>query len=168
MADSPHYHPVYEMPSLVRPIWIVFSIILGAFSLKICVLDSSSESIDRAFAILIIAALLISPLGWIYYLPISSGPIAILIYSWVINRRLSDQSELRRSEKIKIGLIIAFSLGCLFPFPAALLFQPNAFFTISLGSFYFWAYLSIWGYLVMDFSFLNSPRGATRPGWSVP
>ena len=76
-------------------------------------------------------SLLLSPLGWVYYLWFVMPPFCLLTLEWVYSRDT-------RSD----WAIVALALLCV---PAAALpaGQPNGWLTLTLGSAYFWGSLLI-------------------------
>jgi hypothetical protein len=99
------------------------AVVVGLWTLRAVV--RSGHDIDRAFAMMMLAALLVSPLGWVYYWWLPVGPMAAL---------------LRRPPA-------AFWIAA--PLMAAPLFvvtagQPNGWMTVTVGSAYFWATLLAW------------------------
>ena len=72
--------PVVLAPGLVK-FWIVAAGLVGVATLIVTANDRSARAVDRAFALLLVAAVLISPLGWIYYMPVAAGPIAAIVFA---------------------------------------------------------------------------------------
>ena len=67
--------PLLIAPPLVNG-WIVAAALVGVVTLAVTIRDRAPDAIDRAFALLLVAAQLMSPLGWIYYLWLPAGPLA--------------------------------------------------------------------------------------------
>jgi hypothetical protein len=100
--------------------------------------------VDRAFAFLLVAAQLISPLGWVYYLWLPAGPLAMVA---------ANRTRRSRGAMFVSGLLSVVALGSLLLPPTALLeFQPSRWATIAIASAYFWATISLWGWLMLDFA----------------
>jgi hypothetical protein len=117
------------VPWIITPLTLVASAIVGVVTLVV-----ARTSVDRMFAATVLGALLISPLGWIYYLWLAAPGVIALWHT----RRLPPI--------LWIALVIL-----LVPFygpPHSAGFGPLATFT--LGSAYFWAVLLIWGAVVSD------------------
>ncbi len=96
--------------------------------------DRRVESIDEDWAVLLLASLLLSPLGWVYYLWIAFGPAAATIGHgrfW----------ERRRPADL---LLIPGLGGWLWYGKMAHWGQPNPLATATFASMYFWALLSLW------------------------
>jgi hypothetical protein len=106
--------------------------------------DDTESAIDRAFALLLVAAQLLSPLGWVYYLWLPAGPIAAL----AVRRSRSDVRWF--SVRGLLGLVTIF--GFVAPLPVLFSFQPRGWASVSFASAYFWATLSVWILLLLDFT----------------
>jgi Glycosyltransferase family 87 len=128
-----------QLPSVV-PV----ATILGAGVVSVCALarvicDSGREHEgDRDFVTLFLGALLASPLGWVYYLPLAYGPIL----GWLGGA--DGWSELRRlvtSHRVMVGCGLALLY---IPHEAAALGQPSAVATLTLASAYFWGVSLLW------------------------
>jgi hypothetical protein len=122
-APSPYFTPLLLAPSIVRPLWLAAAVVVGLWTLRSVV--RSGHDIDRAFAMMMLAALLVSPLGWVYYWWLPVGPMAAL---------------LRRPPA---AFWIAAPLMAL-PLVGVTAGQPNGWMTVTLGSAYFWATLLAW------------------------
>jgi hypothetical protein len=90
-------------------------------------------NIDIAWTILWCAALLISPLGWTYYLWWAAGPIgAVVLHAW------HHRPERR-------WLLVVLAAGVSLPSGATLLLgQPSVVASFTIGSILTWALLAIW------------------------
>ena len=141
---------ITEIPVLVYPLWVAAAGVFGSLTLFLSVSDHSSNSIDRSFCLLIIGALLVSPLGWIYYTWLILGPMTALIRSWFLNKRMEKERVSHKILSARNGLIIVASIGMIWPYPYTLSFQPNGIATITVGSIYFWTYIAIWCGLAAD------------------
>jgi len=137
---QPMAPPVIARPDLVK-YWIVAAGLVGAVTFLVCVSDRSVRAVDRAFAVLIVAALLMSPLGWIYYMPLAAGPIAAVVLA----------RERRRAPNSWSALAAAIAIvGFLWPHPLLGVLQPNRWATLLFTSMYFWGTLAAWTWLVID------------------
>jgi hypothetical protein len=149
LAASPVFLPAFGKPTLIKPLWLATGGLIGLVTLALTTHDNSKEEVDRSLALLFVAAQLISPLGWIYYSWLAFGPIIALWVSWYEDwpkDREADKS-LWRARNV---LILFTLLGFLIPYNCLLLFQPNQFITFSSGSTYFWATLTLWAGLCVD------------------
>jgi alpha-1,2-mannosyltransferase len=130
--------PLVVHPGWVNA-WIPLAGLIGAATLIVAVADRSALAVDRAFALLLVAAILISPLGWIYYAPVVAGPVAALL---VDERRALT----RRWGSVLLGGVAV--AGCFWPHPLLGVFQPNRWSTVLFTSAYFWGVLAAWGWLL--------------------
>ena len=92
------------------------------------------EPTDVDWAVLLMASLLLSPLGWVYYLWILLGPVAAAIGHsrfWQRPRRLDL-------------LLVPGLAGWLWYGRMAEWGQPSPLATATFASMYFWALLSLW------------------------
>jgi arabinofuranan 3-O-arabinosyltransferase len=70
-----HATPIFHVPALIRPLWFM-SVAIVAVGSAITLVRAAD--LDRSWVALCLASLLISPLGWEYYVPIVVGPIVAL------------------------------------------------------------------------------------------
>jgi len=143
------YIPFIAAPELIRPLWMMTAILIGGVTLLAAAADDSLAATDRGFALLILAALLISPLGWGYYLWLPVGPFAALIPVW-----WKDRTDATRSAETVVrsrNLLCLLALpGLAWPFLCVTWFQPSPWATVSLGSVYFWSTFLLWLALLAD------------------
>jgi hypothetical protein len=92
------------------------------------------ESIDADWAVLLLASLLLSPLGWVYYLWIALGPLAAAV---------GHSRFWQRRQPIDLLLIPGLA-GWLWYGKMAHWGQPSPIATATFASMYFWALLSLW------------------------
>ncbi len=149
-SQNPLFIPVTEAPDLITVLWLILGGTIGALTCWVIHFDETEQAVDRAFAALLLAALLISPLGWQYYVIFSMGPLSTVVCSWwsgptkrVFFRKLDFQFW----RTIFVYLSIP---GLLIPLFAVKLFQPNALATAILGSVYFWSILFLWTSVILD------------------
>ena len=145
--------PLVVAPSLVNG-WIVAAALVGTVTLVVTIRDREPHAIDRSFALLLVAAQLISPLGWIYYLWLPAGPIAALATPHVASgfRRTSATagSPKGRRHVLKRVLALVAMIGFVYPMPFLLAFRNHAWATLTIASIYFWATLALWLLLLDD------------------
>ena len=69
--------PLVIHPAIVRPLWWIGAAIVAAVSGRALLVAraGAADRRDWAWALLIVAALLVSPLGWVYYVPLAAGPL---------------------------------------------------------------------------------------------
>ena len=127
--------PLAVVPVIVVPLWIAASLAVVAITLR--TLRRQGDA-DHVFAATIAAALLVSPLGWIYYLFFLAAPVAALL--------ASDARAIRTTGGMAIAAAVALGL-CLNPLTVTV-GQPNGWLTLTLGSVYAWSLFGIWSYAV--------------------
>lgn len=121
LTPSPTLTPVLDAPWLVMPLWVVAVGLVTVWSAR-----ALSWSTDHMFAVTILASLLISPLGWVYYLWLALPPCLAL---W----------QRQTSGLMWAGLVYQcaplFYLG---------IGQPYAIATVLLACAYVWAIVLLW------------------------
>ncbi|HEU5190899.1 MAG TPA: glycosyltransferase family 87 protein [Methylomirabilota bacterium] len=157
LAPSAYYAPLFDAPGLIGPIWLLLSAAVGVVSLTIAATDSSARTVDRGFAVLLFAALLISPLGWTYYWWLALGPMVALVAAW---NPLAQGTTLSSTARWRRALLLVAVPGLLWPLPATVAFQPNPWATALTGSAYFWATLALWAALIADWRLAGGRVGA--------
>jgi len=148
---TPYYVPLVELPHLVKPLWLVAGGVVGILTMALAVCDSTDHAVDRAFGLLLIGSLLVSPLGWVYYIWLPLGPMGVLLRSWSLSSASGTAPAAIRTDRWKKALFLGAVLGLIFPYHAPIMLQPSALATIAVGSVYFWAILALWIWLVIDF-----------------
>jgi hypothetical protein len=111
-------------------------------------LKARSTRVDGDWAALLLAALLISPLGWNYYLWMALWPAAALI---------AAERPWRHPRAADVCLVAGLA-GWLWWGRMTLWGQPAPLATVTFGSMYFWALLSLWAWTL---SVVRRPRPAT-------
>lgn len=166
LAENPMFTPAVHAEFLIIPLWIIFAAIIAVAAFWLSVRDPSLCATDRAFAILLFSAILISPLGWIYYLFFLLGPLTALLYSW--NDRLQSHmwQDYFLHHKVRTLFLLGGISGFLVPLIGINLFQPNSLATLTLGSIYFWSTLMLWSCLITDWAIDNYQP--TQPPTSSP
>lgn len=139
---QPIVTPVVVAPALVRFLWIVAAAVVGLITVAVVIRDRTASAVDRAFGLLLVAAQLISPLGWIYYLWLPAGPVAALAL-----RPRPERPPLRGARR---ALAFGAAVGFAWPMPFLMAFQPHAWATLCVASMYFWATLALWLWLLID------------------
>jgi alpha-1,2-mannosyltransferase len=151
LAPSMYYEPLLEAPGLVAPIWLLMSGTIGAVSLAVAAADWGDRAVDRGFGLLLLAALLISPLGWTYYWWLALGPVVAVVGSWWWGRDARpERPPASNTGRWRRALLLAAVPGLFWPLPATIAFQPSAWATVLIGSAYFWATLALWAALIAD------------------
>lgn len=148
LTTTPIFQPVALAPGLVR-LWILAAGAITVTTLAAAMVDASADATDRAFAFLLVAAQLISPVGWVYYLWFAAGPLAALTLA-------RDQMPVRSYSTNGRWLTAIALAGLVTPITAPYYFQRSALATLTIGSVYFWATFALWGRLVVGLC--ASPR----------
>jgi hypothetical protein len=124
MLDASPYHtPLVEAPRLAATLSLMLVLLVAAISLFV----ARTADVDRRWALLLLACLLCSPLGWIYYGWIFAGPMWLL---WKDGRLWMPGLWLAAP-----GLFVPMWLTA----PTT-----HALATLTLGSVYTWTYLGLW------------------------
>jgi hypothetical protein len=127
-ADNPQFAPLWLEPRLVWPSTAGLMIAALAFAWS---WSRETAEADRDYLVVGLLALLVSPLGWVYYLWLFMPAFCVVIMEW-----------LRARDARSDWAILAVVLFCI---PATILEagQPNGWLTLTLGSAYFWAALLV-------------------------
>jgi hypothetical protein len=147
-SSSPNFAPVFDAPFMVKPLWIFLSVCIGVGSFFAIHADHRPNTVDRDFALLIICALLVSPLGWIYYLWLALGPLTAIVCSWTEAEAALQPGRLLRLKRLVFALAW---FGFCWPYPATLYFNTGLLSGATIGSTYFWSYVLLWMLLVVHF-----------------
>ena len=132
--------PVASASWLVYPLWVVASmLVLGVSLWSIPRALARDGGTDRVFAVGLTAALLISPIGWIYYHFLFVGPTLAL----AVNERWWGTSRARRV------LLVCFTVPLLAAPGMLAAGQPNGWLSLTLGSVYFWSLVALWVCIVL-------------------
>ena len=139
-------HPLIDRPQVIRPLWI-----LGAALISVVTAARWRmwPDVDRTFLITGAAMLLLSPLGWVYYLWFLLPPLlAVLLRHGALDGR--------GRRLLWIGLAALFV-----PSPAPWLSFMTGAMTATLGSIYAWGLLLLW------IGAVTSPTATPKAGRSV-
>ena len=129
------YATVVELPALVVPLALVLSLTVGVVTLASAVGRRPEPArSDADWAVLLLAALLMSPLGWNYYVWIAVWPVAAVI---------AAHQPWRHPTAGDLWLVAGLA-GWLWWGAMTGWGQPHPLATLTTGSFYFWALLSLW------------------------
>jgi alpha-1,2-mannosyltransferase len=127
--------PLVHAPALVKPLAVVGAALICAATVwRTRGSDSGTRQIDTAFLLILLGAILGSPLGWVYYLPLIVPPLAAVFTtgSW----RVLPRPTL-------IVLLLA-AAGLYVPLEQAAANQPSAVVTLTIASVYFWSSVALW------------------------
>ncbi len=113
-------------------------------------------SVDRAWAVLLLASLLLSPLGWVYYVWIALWPVAAAI---------GHAAPWRRRRAIDL-LLVPGLLGWLWFRRMAAWGQPSPLASLLFASMYCWALAALWAWTrreaVLDSAHPRADTGANH------
>jgi hypothetical protein len=140
LSGSGMYAPVAHLSSAgIKGLWILLGGALGLLTLTSARGDTH-EQIDRAFALLLLAALLLSPLSWAYYYFLPLGPTLAVIARWSGDTRADTRWCL-------LGLSVPlFFLS----YEVSMILQPHPIGTLLFGNLFFWPVFGIWLALLLD------------------
>ena len=158
LSENPTFAPSWHLPQFITPLWIACSGILGIVLFAILHLDQSPQSVDRAFALLLLGAILISPLGWIYYLFFPLGPLTGMVHKAWSDKKKNKTPRFPVYERTRNILMVLAGAGLIFPLQFAYFFQPNWWATLTIGSMYFWSTLAVWTALLLDWHITKCPN----------
>jgi hypothetical protein len=122
----------------VLPLAAILSCAAGLVTFRV-LMRARPARVDGDWAALLMAALLISPLGWNYYLWMALWPAAGLIAAerpW-------------RDPRVGDAWLLAGLAGWLWWGKMTLWGQPEPLATLTFGSMYFWALLSLWTWTLL-------------------
>lgn len=153
------FEPVLMLgPATVKLIWLVLAGGLGLVMLVVACRDRSQPGLDRAFALLLASALLLSPLGWNYYFLLPVPPLLALLMRWKQEGRVTRGCH---------WLLLLALPGLFWPISWTFAGQPSALLTLTIGSVYFWTLLCVWLALVVDGWTPGEPETSTPGATSV-
>ena len=147
-------------PPVIGTIWLGTGILVGLLTYAVAFKDSSRRGVDRAFALMLLASLLLSPLGWTYYFWLPVGPIVVLWAAWRRGPDAETGCSTWTRNLLKFALI-----GLMYPLWCIGLGQPRSLGTVLISSLYFWGLVLVWFALLIDgwrLSFRSRPIFASR------
>jgi hypothetical protein len=141
LAPSPYFTALWNQEAAIAPLWLLGSALIAAATFWALLRDRGPRSIDRAFALILTTALLISPLGWIYYLPLAIPAVVGLLAP-----RPGEPVALRSAQ----GWALAFAtLLMLTPHTVVAGLPRSGIATATVGSCYFWSLLALWAVILV-------------------
>jgi glycosyl transferase family 87/glycosyl transferase family 2 len=156
-ADSVWYVPLFHLPLFaVWGLWLVAGGLMGLVSLGVTSTGNSASDVDRDLTLLLTVSVLLSPLGWIYYLWLILPPLAgMLVRGWP---GTACREALPRW--VRVLLVVVFA-GYIWPIVGARFLEPNAshlrarsysamvsIATLTIGNIYCWGLAAFWVCLV--------------------
>ena len=123
---------------LVKPAWFSIGAVIGLATLgayrRLERRSGSAGTVDLQFLLVLLGALLLSPLGWIYYVPLAVTPALALLH----RAGLRDLAS-RRAWVWLPGLAALYV-----PIEATHVGAASSLLTATLGSVYFWGVFLLW------------------------
>jgi len=134
--------PIVDAPGAVTALWLLTSVAIAGVSMWAVHKHTESErgaaAVDHLFGVGLSASLLITPLGWLYYVFFLVGPFTAR-WSTVAWRATPSWRK----------ILAVFVTICFVAPPGVLArYQPNGWATLSIGSAYFWGFLGLWLYAI--------------------
>jgi alpha-1,2-mannosyltransferase len=117
--------------------------------------DSSPTEVDRSFALLLTASVMLCPLGWAYYFWLPLGPTVALMAAWKRQGAPVGWPAVWSRRLFWIGFA-----GLFCPIQLLGLGQPFPLATVLIANMYFWTILGIWLGLLLDAWAANTSRSA--------
>jgi hypothetical protein len=139
LSENVQYAVVASAPWLIRPLWLGGAAIVGLVTMVAARRTRSAGQVDRGFALILLAALLMSPLGWLYYVNLALGPLVARAIPWW-------QAGTRPTRR----MMITAGVALYFPTAYTLTLQPLPVATLIVGSAYFWGMSIVWVLLLND------------------
>jgi hypothetical protein len=150
--DGGAYQPLIPAPALALALTGAACLTIVGISLRsVALAKSAMSAADRMFAITVLAAQLISPLGWVYYLWLAAGP---LLAMWQTAR-----TRPFRARDVALWLALP---GLLWPLPLFTVDMHTWWDPLTLRSIYTWTTLWLWIAVVLEMA-----RTTSRP-YSAP
>ena len=156
--DGGAYQPLIPAPALALALTVVACLAIVGLSLKPFVRRAAtleSESADHLFAVALLAAQLVSPLGWVYYLWL---PVAPLLAMWL------TRAQPFKARDVAVWLALP---GLLWPLPLFTVGVHEWWQPLTLRSIYSWATLFLWVAVMLEIAratFRFSPAPGNRSG----
>jgi hypothetical protein len=141
LSDNPFVPHLIDAPHLIGPLSLAGSVTLAFVTYRRLMRDraDSARDVDRAFAALLILALLVSPLGWIYYLWLPAGPLLALF--WFTSTPLRVEAR---------ACLLVAAPGLVWPLYPFLWIRESPWAAVSVAAIYFWTALGLWSAVVVS------------------
>jgi hypothetical protein len=123
----------------VAPLALALAVLIGVVTLSRVVRPRPGPQHDACWAALLLAALLMSPLGWNYYLWIAVWPVAAVV---------AHHAPWRRPRPADLWLLPGLG-GWLWWGRMTEWGLPHPLATLTAASLYFWALLSMWIWTIL-------------------
>ena len=133
--------PLIPAPNLTVPATAIASAAVVGVSLWFIVRDRNNLSADHLFAIVLLAAQLVSPLGWVYYLWLPVGPLVAI---WMAARA--------RPSRLREAAVWLAVPGLFWPLPLFAVALYEWWQPVTFRSIYTWTTLWLWIAVIADLS----------------
>ena len=156
LDGGPVFAPLLFVPGAVRTVTIGLALVLVVLTFRRIGSDTGSGSTDRGYLRVLLVTILISPLGWVYYLWIVAGPAVAV---WLSLRA--------RRSTLSHWLVILAVPGLFAPIGVTLKWANQPWSAVTIGSIYTWSTLLLWAAAMAAFrsaamdGAAASTRGAT-------
>jgi alpha-1,2-mannosyltransferase len=140
LSDNPFVPHLVDAPRLIGPLAVAGSLVLAFVTYRRLMRDraAAAGAVDSVFAALLILALLVSPLGWIYYLWLPVGPLLALF--WFSARPLGARTR---------AFLLVSAPGLVWPLYPFIWFRDSPWAAVSIAAIYFWTALGLWSAVVL-------------------
>jgi hypothetical protein len=133
MGPNPYFEPLVQAEPWSPVLALGTGVLAGVWSLWRLARRDVSVTADWVFSGVLLTALLVSPLGWFYYIFIAVGPVTAIVFeTW------------RQLPLWKRALLSSCAVGLTLPLPLVTLGQGHSVATATIGSIYFWTLLALW------------------------
>jgi hypothetical protein len=117
----------------------VISLVIAAVALWALLRNRSDDDPDRSFLGILLTSIIVSPLGWLYYLWLAAGPAtAIYLCAW------------SRASTLSRALAVCALPGLLLPVRAIESFGASPAAGLTVGSIFGWTLLVLWFSVIVD------------------
>jgi hypothetical protein len=149
--DNPLFVCFADLPlPALKLVWLVLGGGMGLLTLLVALADRSPAGLDRAFALLLIGAVLFSPLGWIYYYWLALPPLAAVLVDWQRRSPLGANGGLFTRRNWRWWFLCLIVPALALPLWSTIWWQPSAVSTLLIGNLYFWIAFAVWLTLIVD------------------
>jgi alpha-1,2-mannosyltransferase len=128
LAPNTYLSPIFEWSAAIRPLGL--AVAATGIGVTLVSVIRRPNDVDRSFLLLTLAALLFSPLGWVYYVWFLLPPLFAMWQRGVFSRQ-------------RPWLIPAL-FAAFWPVSATTIGQANGLATATLASVYCWGLISLW------------------------
>jgi alpha-1,2-mannosyltransferase len=135
LEGSASVTPVLSAPAVVKPVAAIGSALVCVVTLWYTRrLHAKTRQIDAAWLLIVLGAVLGSPLGWVYYLPLIVPPFAAVLTT----------GAWRVLPRWVLVIVMLAAAGLYVPLEQAAAGQPSSLVTLTIASVYFWSSAALW------------------------